>query len=111
MPGTRMTAGPDPFSITRSVPQGLACLQSKRDPVLRFLFAAQAEKRFAFQVQQRILGDCRAMRHVSSGHYPCELAADQGVMVTDAARAMREVNAKREGRKLVRSAHGNLCEP
>src|SRR4051812_2428218 len=108
MPGTRMTAGPDPFSITRSVPQGLACLQSKRDPVLGFLLAAQAEKRFAFQVQQRIFGDRRSMRHVSSGQHPCELSADEGVMVADAARAMREVDAKRERRKLIWSADGNV---
>ena len=76
------------------VPQRLAGLQRVLNPLERLRFAAELEKRFALEVQQVLLGHRRLMRQRAAGEDRRERAADQGVVIADAAR-----RATRGGRR------------
>ena len=70
-----------------------------RDPLLCFSLAAQAEKRFALEIEQLLLAHRCRVGAVSTRQDPRQLAADHRVVIADAAGAPRQMNAELECRQ------------
>src|SRR3954452_3936435 len=95
MPGITMTGGPDPSSII-SIPQRLPGLQRVRDAVLRLALAAQAQEGLTLQIQQLRLGHHTEIRQASPGENRRERAADERVVIADAARPPGQIDTELE---------------
>ena len=92
---------------TLSVPQRLAGLERVRDAFLRLPFTAQAEERFALEIQQLLFGQRGRRRDVPAGKDPRQLSSDQRVVVGDAARAPGEMDAELQRGERRRSSDRN----
>src|SRR6202000_311375 len=83
------------------VAEGLAGFQRESDAFLRFLFATQREKAFAFEVEQVLLADERSGGDAASGKGSRYVVRDLDVVIADVLAFAHEVDAEFE-----RSLHG-----
>src|SRR3954462_8557889 len=60
-----------------SAPQRLSRFQRVRDSLLCLSFATEAEKRFALEIEQLLLGQRRRGGRVTAGENPRQFSADQ----------------------------------
>src|SRR5678815_2319921 len=67
-----------------------------RDAVEGLSLTAQTQESLAFEIQQLLFAERGRILHVAAGEDPRELAADQRVVIADAAGARGEVDAELE---------------
>ena len=61
---------------SKLIPQRLARLEHRRDPLLCLTFAAKRDKSLAFEIEQITLGHERLVIHVPAAHHAGKLFAD-----------------------------------
>src|SRR5690349_1480521 len=96
------SGGPEPTSwifMPSSISQRLAGLERVLHPLLRLALGHQAHERFAFEIQEMLLAHHRRVGEIASRHDGCQLATDQRVVIADATRAPRQMDAELERRQ------------
>src|SRR5689334_2224764 len=98
MPGIRISAGPEPFSMmcTVSVPQRLARLQSVLNPLQCLSLPAELQKRLTLEVEDVVLTDGGCLRQRTAGENERQCATHNRVVFADAAGPPGEMNAELE---------------
>ena len=81
-----------------------------RDAFERLRLTAEAEERFALEIEQVLLADVSRVRHVAAGHDVRQRAADARVVFTDTSGARGQMNADVE-RGFERRAANRDCGP
>src|SRR5688572_22410972 len=94
-----------PTSILSLIAQRLPCLQGVRDAFQRLRFPTEAEERLALEIKNLILRKRCRMRHVAARQNPGEFAADDRVVLADAASAKRQVHTQRQRGEYARPSH------
>ena len=90
-----------------SVPQRFPCLQRMRDSLLCLPLCDQTQERLSLEIEQVLLGDDGGVRQGTAGHDRCELPADEGVVVADAASAVRKMDTQLQRRGYGLAANRN----
>src|SRR6186997_57120 len=107
MPGMMTTGKPVPLVIIdASVSQCLACLQRIGHSFQCPALAAETEKALAFEIEESLLAEGRAMRNVTARKHARHFGADDPLMIRNPAGTVREVDSERERREHIRPAHG-----
>src|SRR5580765_2818719 len=78
-----------------------------RDSFLRFSFAAQAERRLAFEMEQLLFRDGRRVRQIAAGENPREFPANERVVLADPASTPRELNPEFQSGKYTSPSDAN----
>src|SRR5688572_24036470 len=86
------------YPTIQLITQRLARFQRMRHPLLRLPLGDEAQKGFAFEVQQVLLGNRGCMRQRAAGHDRGQLPSDDGIVIADTPRAMRQMDAELERR-------------
>src|SRR5687768_8756172 len=97
-----MSGGPVPASWMFMRRSRSCCLVAKRLPRLervlhpleRLPLGHKAQKRHPLEIEQMLFAHGRRVRKVPARHDPGQRAADQGIVVADAAGAPGEMDAK-----------------
>lgn len=86
------------YPTIQLITQRLARFQRVRHALLRLTLGNEAQKGFAFEVQQMLLGDRGRVRQRTAGHDRGQLPSNHGVVIADTPRAVRQMDAELERR-------------